>query len=138
MKKNFYSRLVLYSFILLNFSCNRDLKLDKKIICQKTLNFHQIEKYYHTDVDPQRKPLIIKINDNISEPLHLTKFGETVIFLSEQDISKKNIKAYFEFIKIDILNNSATVKFKYTVEGLAGILYFRRNNDKWKIVNSDI
>ncbi len=110
---------------------------DLQAICQLTLDMSSLDKYFHVDKLPERKPLLILINKHtITEP-SLFKFGEKVRYISKKKIKGKS-RPYLEFSKIEISENSAYVEFLYPPEGIAGKVNFVKDALGWHIKNHSI
>ncbi len=104
-------------------------------ICQLTIDLPNLQQYYHSD-KPGRKPLYVVKNANIKDDLSLTKFGEAVKFISADEATKKKV-ATLEFTSIKIADKTATVEFRYAVEGIRGTAEFKFT-DKWEVASSNI
>jgi hypothetical protein len=87
-----------------------------------------LEKYYHTDVFPERIPLRIVKNDLINSDIKLKKFDENVIF-----IEKNDTEPYLSFPVVNIETNSAYVEFEYPPEGIRGNANLINKNGNWEI-----
>jgi hypothetical protein len=106
---------------------NTDLQDQQKIL-QLIIDSKQLEKYYHTDVLPERVPLRIINNNLINTNIRLVKFGRDVIFI-EQD----NNEPYLLFSAINIETDSAHVVFEYPPEGIKGLANLTKKNGNWEI-----
>ena len=104
-------------------------------ICQLTLDLPNLQPYYHVDT-PGRKPVNVIKNVSLKDAVSLTKFGEAVKFVSPEEATKKKTAA-IEFTSIKIADKTATVEFKYAVEGIKGKAEFKFT-DKWEVVSSSI
>ncbi|HSK73697.1 MAG TPA: hypothetical protein VK892_18510 [Pyrinomonadaceae bacterium] len=108
---------------------------DVQQISQLTLDLPKLQQYYHSD-KPGRKPLNIVKNEVLKDDVSLTKFGEPVKFISADEAAEKKIPA-IEFTSIKINDKTATVEFRYAVEGIRGKAEFKFT-DKWEVVSSSI
>lgn len=104
-------------------------------ICQLTIDLPNLQQYYHSD-KPGRKPLYVVKNANIKDDISLTKFGEAVKFISAEEAADKKVAA-LEFTSIKIADKTATVEFRYAVEGIRGTVEFKFT-DKWEVASSNI
>lgn len=111
---------------------DKTMRTNISIIAQLTLDLDALSNYYHVDVLPERSPLVVVINDTIKSDMKLTKFEKDVVYMKKSDTIKHN-KAYFEFTKIDIGSRSAKVEFLYPVEGIAGMIIFKKSDNKWEV-----
>lgn len=104
-------------------------------ICQLTIDLPNLQQYFHSDKSG-RKPLYVVKNTNIKEDLSLTKFGEAVKFINADEAAKNKVPA-LEFTSIKIGDKTATVEFRYAVEGIRGTAEFKFT-DKWEVASSNI
>jgi len=130
------------SFLVIFFVCffqiaSADNSRDLQDICQLTLEMSSLDKYYHIDKLPERKPLLILKNEYTNHEPDLFKFGEKVKYVSRNGIYEKS-RNYFEFSKIEISGNSAYVEFLYPPEGLVGKVNFVKDELGWHIKNHKI
>jgi len=110
-------------------------------ILTQVINWTALEKYYHSDTDSTRKPLVIQSYYEIkaNNSIKLTKFGTPVVFKTEDEIKKERVKAFITLEMFNIASNYVKVNLKYDIEGVYAILYFYRNSiDKtWTLSKSD-
>lgn len=99
-------------------------------ICQLTIDLPDLQQYYHN-----RKPLYVVKNASLDD-VSLTKFGEPVKFIGASEAAEKKTPA-IEFTSIKIDDKTATVEFRYAIEGIRGKAEFKFT-DKWEVVSSDI
>lgn len=111
--------------------------MDLQEICQLTLDMNTLDKYFHVDKLPKRKPLLIVRNDYIASEPALLKFGEKVKYISRNELNSSP-SPYLEFLKITISGNSAYVEFLYPPEGLAGKAKFFKDERGWHIKSHSI
>ena len=112
---------------------------DIKTIAQLTLDLVKLKKYYHIDVLPERSPLVIFNNTMIDmENIKLEKFGKGTVYVDKEGLKTYQDKAYFEFNSISIDNKKATIHFTYAIEGITGMVSFKKNNDTWVVFDSEI
>lgn len=108
---------------------------DIQQISQLTIDLPKLQQYYHSD-KPGRKPLYVVKNEVFKNDVSLTKFGEPVKFISADEAAKKKLPA-IEFTSIKINDKTATVEFRYAVEGIRGKAEFKFTG-KWEVVSSSI
>jgi hypothetical protein len=106
-----------------------------QLICQMTLDLPALEKYFHP-TESSRKPLRVIKNDTIKGDLKLTKFNLPVEFVTLTE-AKKQKKPYFEFTSIEVKDNTATVSFRYRIEGIRGKVNFKREG-VWQVVSHEL
>lgn len=105
---------------------------DIQQIAQLTLDLEGLQRYFHVDVAPDRKPLRVLRNEAVSQEPRLVKFGEPVTYVSAPDAQKEK-KPYFEFTKLEARGDTAQVEFSYPVEGIRGWASFRRVDGAWTL-----
>lgn len=103
-------------------------KKDKEQIAQCVLDLEALQPYYHAGEVPGRKPLLILKNEHMKDEPRLDKFGEPVRFVSEPGDAP-----FFEFSSIKIDKETATVEFRYPVEGIHGSVILRKAGAAWKV-----
>ena len=126
--------LSILAFILLSFasSCGaappdpRSRSAVEQIL-QQVIDSERLDKYFHADELPGRKPLRVLKSEIVTDEIHLMKFGQKVELISAKDASG----AYLEFPKIDISSERATVEFRYRVEGLRGEAELAKQGESW-------
>jgi len=106
-----------------------------QLICQMTLDLPALEQYFHP-TEPSRKPLRVLKNDTIKGDMKLTKFNLPVVFITAQEAKKKKTP-YFEFTSIEVKDATATVNFRYRIEGIRGKVNFKRDG-AWQIVSHEL
>ena len=107
---------------------------DLRDVCQRTLDSESLDKFFHVDQRPERKPLVVLKNDALVEEFPLTKFGERVQYATRDEL-KNHPRPYFEFRRISISDDQGTVEFAYPPEGIAGTATLRREAGSWKVTN---
>lgn len=101
-------------------------------IVQLVIDLPALQKYYHVDDAPNRKPLFILKNDLIAAEPQLSKFNEPVKFATCDQL-KATSQPYLEFIKLETKGDVAAVVFRYRVEGIEGRLTLDRQGDTWQV-----
>ncbi|MEN6439955.1 MAG: hypothetical protein ABFD97_15370 [Syntrophobacter sp.] len=129
----YFSLLSIFFFV----SAGADNSHDLQEICQLTLNMSSLDKYFHIDKLPERKPLLILTNDQIQSKPDLFKFGERVKYVSLDEIKVKS-SPYLEFSKIKFSGNNAYLEFLYPPEGIAGKVDFVKDERGWHIKSHKI
>ena len=103
--------------------------LDKQAILQVLIDSDRLNKYFHTDAIAQRIPLRIIKGTWYEEGIWLTKFGQPVQFIADKDANG----TYLAVLELDIINNEATVKFRYTPEGIVGEARVEKEHMQWTV-----
>jgi len=106
-----------------------------QLLCQMTLDLPALEQYFHP-TEPSRKPLRVIKNDAVKGDIKLTKFNLPVEFITLSEANKQK-KPYFEFTSIEVKDNTATVSFRYRVEGIRGKVNFKRDG-AWQVVSHEL
>lgn len=103
-----------------------------------TIDLPELQQYYHIKELPDRMPLPIIRNQFIKDIKSLNKFGQSIVFITEEEANQKKINHYFKFTKISLTKNICYVNFEYPIEGLAGKIEFMKDKGNWIIKNSNI
>jgi len=128
------TRILYIPFILLLCTtqyvtaCNFNKKEELQNILQLIISSNELNKYYHVDVLPDRKPLRILNNNVVPETTQLNLFDMEV----EYTTKKENLP-YLVFENILEKNNSIIVSFRYPPEGIHGTAFIKRANLVWII-----
>jgi hypothetical protein len=105
----------------------------KQTLCQMTLDLPALDGFFHPTA-PNRKPLLVLKNEQV-EKLNLVKFGEPVKFISADEVKELPV---FEFTAVEIKENTASISFKYKVEGVKGKVTFKKDGDTWQVESKEI
>lgn len=123
--------LALFSVCFLG-NASADSSKDLQDVCQLTLDMSSLDKYFHIDKLPERKPLLILKNAQTRSEPGLFKFGEKVRYVSLDEIKGKS-SPYLEFTKVELSAKSAYIEFTYPPEGIAGKVEFVKDDRGWHI-----
>jgi len=107
---------------------------DLREICQRILDASALDKYFHVDTRPERKPLVVLKNDVLSEEIALTKFGTGVKYATREELQTGS-RPYFEFRQVTITGDEANVDFAYPPEGIRGTAKLNRQPAGWTVTN---
>ena len=109
------------------------IKLTNLII--STTELPALQEYYGMQTTLKQKDLIILENEYTKGIIFPDTLNRPIKLLSKIKIEKQKIKAFLEYKKIQIVNNSAFVYYRYDVQGI-GIetKYFFRNRS-WVLEN---
>jgi hypothetical protein len=105
-------------------------------VCQLTIDMNIMDKYFHEEL-AERKPLSILKNTYIELEPPLVKFGESVQYISHEEL-EANQRPYLEFSKIIINKNAAHVEFLYPIEGVEGRVKLLKDEHGWHIKSHKI
>lgn len=129
--------LILMAFLAYSGTITAQTEEDKKIILQKCIDLPQLQEYYHVDIHPERIPLIIENNGKVPV-VSLSKFGQSVKFLSESELEAGGKEAYLNFVRFEISGSTATIMYKYAVEGVMITVLLKKTNGNWEITDSKL
>ena len=118
--------LILLLITLTSFNSNR--KEDEQKIIQKCFDLKGVMNFFHDE------QLVILDNGKVSSKIKLTKFGQQVIFMTESELRKKNIKAFVVFHKLDIEKDSASVYFRYDIQGMGAEIKLEKRKSEWFVI----
>jgi len=131
---------ILYCSSQSNNNVNQLNLCDTLIIVSKMIDLPDLEQFYHADVFPNRKPLIIMKNDVFGKDFEFFKFREKVLFQTENELKPileiPYITPYLEFITFEIKNDTANVLIEYKVEGARVSAKFVKQDSEWKILKT--
>jgi hypothetical protein len=139
-------KLLFFMIFLLAASCtsknensNNCMESQKrKELIVNIIDLPELQQYYEVQKVINQKPLVILKNQYIKEQFTVKKFGVPVLFLTEKEISKKQIKAYIKFRKMEIKGDYATVEFNYDIQGLGCYAKYNLKNCQWKLESKDL
>lgn len=115
-----------------------NIQMTNEKLVQQLLDKSNLDKYFHADVLPERKPLILLKNNNTKYFSNLYKFDVPVIVMDKKEINKSN----YPYLEINSLNTSedkeSKIDFSYAVEGIKGSVIFKLKDGKWEITDQEI
>ena len=116
------------------------LPTDFKEIFQLAFDYTDLQQYYHTDIDSIRRQVIIQDfgTANHNNLIGVIKFGKQIIIQTENEINNKQVKNYFVLGDWVCGTNSVRMQLSYVGEGLLISYLFKKIDDKWIIVNSNL
>lgn len=140
------------------FSCNKTknntkdsvkvVSTAKEIVCndsllmvrllQKTLDIKNLQQYYPVDEVKNRGYLVLLMNEQVTQYYDLYKFDKKVLFLTKEEILKKQITAYLEFKKVSIDNNLASITLLYPTQGIKCDAFFEEKDCNWILKDNKI
>lgn len=123
-------------FLLAGLGSFAQTDQDKQAILQQCIDLPALQTYLHPET-AGRVPLVI-INNGTIPVLQLSKFGKPVVFKSDDEIEASGNKAALDFVRFDITAESATVIYRYKVEGIMLTVLFKKNKADWTISDSKI
>jgi hypothetical protein len=113
---------------------------DFKEIFQLALDIPKLQQYFHIDTDTTRKQIVIQyFGDAKHNKLRgVKKFGRQIKILTEEEIKKQQIKFYFVLGDLVCGLNSVRLQLSYVGEGLKTSYMFKKVDNKWTILNSEL
>ena len=106
---------------------------DTQSVIQMSIDLDDLQQYYGVDKIEGRKPLVIQNNGVVPTNLNLTKFGEPVQFMTEEELFFYGKEAFLAFERFEISQTRADVEFQYKIEGLIIKLTFVKADENWTI-----
>lgn len=106
-------------------------------IVEKTINLPELQQYFHIDVFPQRSPLVVVVDQFVSECSELKKFGTPINIISSNETEKGADKGYLK-LNVSITEASAAVTFTYQPEGIKGEIELTKAKNLWVVNKSKI
>lgn len=145
MKQILTSILLYFCFISSGFGQTSDqtdtlLPKDFQDIFQMAIDLESLQQYYHIDADSSRRQVVFQFFGNAKHDKlkGVNKFGRQVIIMSEDEIKGKQIKSYFVVGDWVCFKNSVRLQLEYPIEGLIISYMFKKINNHWIIVNSNL
>ena len=113
---------------------------DFKEIFQLALDLPKLQQYFHIDTDTTRKQIVIQYfgdakHNNLTG---VNKFRKQIRIMTEDEIKKQEIKFYFVLGDWVCGLNSLRLQLSYVGEGLTTSYMFKKVDDKWTILNSEL
>ena len=116
--------------------CTEMHKLQKLIY--EVINLPEFQQYYSIQKVIGQNHLVIEKNDMVNDSINLNKFELPVLFILKEEIETQKIKAYLEFKELKIKGDSASVYFRYDIQGVGCKIIFSLHDCSWKIENVDL
>jgi hypothetical protein len=113
---------------------------DFKEIYQRALDLPKLQQYFHIDTDTTRKQIIIQYfgEANHNNLTGVKKFDRQIKIMTEEEIKKQKIKSYFVLGDWVCGLNSVRMQLSYVGEGLTASYMFKKVDNKWTILNSEL
>jgi hypothetical protein len=108
---------------------------DHEQVLQLVIDLPKLQQYYHSDTLKSRRPLRIFLNDAVPKPLRLIKFGQPVEFLKESESAGK---PGLVFDQVDVRSESAQIRGRYAVEGVAIGARLKKQDGRWTVLEAQI
>ncbi|NOY83793.1 MAG: hypothetical protein GXO96_03020 [Nitrospirae bacterium] len=106
-----------------------------QIFIDQLLNSKALDSYWHIDTFPERIPVVVSLPSNISlVEKQIKKFGQTVVFTHES----QKYENVFSIQIFNIKNDTATLEFTYSPEGIRGLAVYEKKGEIWKLVSVEV
>ncbi len=96
--------------------CTEDVKF--KNLIKEVIDIPKLQQYYNVQTTIEQEQLVILKGSQFKDSIEIMKFGLPVEFLTINEISSRNIKAFIEFKEIQMKGDSANVYFRYDIQGI--------------------
>ncbi len=117
--------------------CNDSTKF--RALIAATINQEDFQHARNVQKLIGQEDLIILKNDQRFDKLgNLHINGCAVRTLSEREIKEQNIKAYLDYMKIQIIGDSAYVHFHYDIKGFGMEGFYHFESDHWEADSVDV
>jgi len=141
-------KLILLVILFSVFSCNSlqtnenkrnqqketELRLKKTQLVQAMLDLPELQQYYKVQETLKQKELVILKNDCVDGIDSTLFFRMPIKFLLVSEILNDSIKAFIEFKEVNLKNDSASVSYRYDVQGVGIESSYIYKNGKWNII----
>ncbi len=104
-------------------------------LAQAALDVPPLQKYFHVDQLPERKPLVVALNKVLEADPGLTKFGSPVVFVPAAEVGKR---PHVEFTRLERDDSGAVVELRYAVEGIRCKVRFEKDGETWKVASTEM
>lgn len=109
---------------------------DKKLVLQQCLDLPQLQDYFRS-TQPGRLPVVVENNGKVPAA-RLSKFGQDVKFMTEDELTAAGKDAFIEFIRFEIAADNATVIYRYSIENLMVTVLLRKARGTWTVTDSKL
>lgn len=123
--------------IIGNAESEKDTQTLEEKLLQQLLDKSDLNRYFHADALPERKPLVIINNGIVKKVSHLEKFDRPVLFMEKDEIEKSSIP-YLEIRSLIVSDKESKINYSYRVEGIRGAAIFAFVNGKWNLTEENI
>jgi hypothetical protein len=134
MKTGFVLIIVLLGFSGISIAQTDE---DKRSVMQQCLDLAQLQDYFHTAEHPERIPVIVKNNGKVPV-VKLTKFGQDVQFMTDDELTGASKVAFIEFTRFEMGADNATIMYRYNVEGIMMTVLLKKVRGAWTITDSKL
>lgn len=109
---------------------------DKRQVMQLCIDLPALQDFYHPE-KAGRTPLVIKSNEK-TPVVKLSKFGQPVQFMTEDEIAGAGKEAYLDFSRFEISGDNATAVFRYRIEGIMMTALLKKSGGQWVVTESKL
>ena len=119
-----------------NDECNYERQLE--ILVAKVIDTPELQQFYNVQNGLKQDNLVILKNTKIKKSFKKEKFERPILFLTNSEISKRNIKAFLEFEQISITEQIAKVKLIYKIQGIEYNAKYKLINCEWELIEKQL
>lgn len=106
---------------------------DIREVLQLVIDDEALTPYLHLE-QPERFPLRVSTR-NLPPGIELEKATKPVILVDKPEAEKKPVLVFTE---VDVQKNSASVRYRYDVEGIRGACTLERRDGRWILKKSRV
>ncbi len=107
-------------------------------LLQSVFDIESLQQYFLVEEVIDRGYMILLKNDIIKRKYKLNKLGQSVVYLSKDNIKSDQVTAYLEFTKLEVIDDEANVVLVYKTQGIRCSALFTRVRCNWKLKKSKI
>jgi len=147
-----------FLLLLILMSCNNtkekvDDKINKSVtvysdsskyimLISATIDLPELQQFYRVQETLNQKELVLLNNEILNNKFiggidKLKKFNLPIKLMNETEIREMGIKAYLEYREINIRNDTASVYYRYDVQGVGIESIYLFKNNQWKLLNTE-
>ncbi len=119
-----------------NKKCTYKQKFEN--LLQTIVDTPELQQYFKFQDVAKDNDLVVLINDKLVKSATIKKNGVNILFLSQSEISEKNINRFLDFQKIEIKEQIAIIKMVYKIEGIEYNAKFKLDNCEWKLLEKQL
>jgi hypothetical protein len=105
-------------------------------LIEAAINFDELQPFYHIDRFTNRIPLTINLGNHVVSCPSLEKFGEPVIILDDESVSRMEHDAEMTIDLKEVTPNRADLTLWYPAEGVYAHMRFEIIESRWVVTDS--
>jgi len=133
-----------YIFIIFLISCsnvNQREKTENQCtevikftnLIKEVIDIQNLQQFYNVQKTIKQERLVIMKGSQFKDSIDIMKFGLPVEFLTVNEISSRNIKAFIEFKEIQMKGDSANIYLRYDIQGIGCKAKYFLIDCNWKL-----